>query len=221
MLTAVSVAERCQDPRWRPHVRRYIDSFEVVERLYAGGPIIDIGGASPFTDLLRERYGDRVRATGSGDLRACDTVGCDAGTAGLVTCLEVIEHLKDPPMDDREVWTGGAVAHVLKLIVDALRPGGILVLTTPNVTGWIALSKLIHGIHPFTWAPHPRELAPADVRTRILEAGLVIREWSTRAVWDRHGLSEHYVSDLTRSLQPFGFSPVDREDCLFVVAVKP
>lgn len=221
-ISVHDIATRCQDPRWSPHVRRYVESLEVVKRLYTGGPLVDIGGESPFTAFLREMYGPSVCSTGTVDLRTCEQLpGCEDTTVAFVTCLEVIEHLKDAAGDDREVWTGGAVRHVLQLIYRALQPGGLLFLTTPNVTGWIALLNVIRRQHPFTWSPHPRELAPRDVRALLEESGFKIREWETRAVWDRHGAMDRTIDDVARALLSLGFSATDREDCLFVVAVKP
>ena len=49
------------------------------------------------------------------------------GQFDLVTCMEVIEHVADP-------------AAFVNALAQRLAPGGLLILSTPNATGW---SKLL------------------------------------------------------------------------------
>jgi SAM-dependent methyltransferase len=53
-----------------------------------------------------------------------------------VLCCELIEHLPSDPM------------HMMSEINRILRPGGSLVLTTPNIVSTRAISAILQGYHP-------------------------------------------------------------------------
>jgi 2-polyprenyl-6-hydroxyphenyl methylase/3-demethylubiquinone-9 3-methyltransferase len=65
------------------------------------------------------------------DYRAGDVQQLD-GKFDLVTCMEVIEHVADP-------------AAFLKALAERLAPGGLLILSTPNATGWSKLLMITIG----------------------------------------------------------------------------
>lgn len=86
-----------------------------------------------------------------------------------VLCCELIEHLAEDPM------------HLMSEVNRILKPGGHLVLTTPNIASFRALSAILNGHHPgfFTTyirsnsgaeaeARHNREYAPLEIG-RLLE----------------------------------------------------
>ncbi len=86
-------------------------------------------------------------------------------TFDAVVCSEVIEHLKYDP------------GHMLAEINRVLKPEGKLVLTTPNITSFTALYRVMSGMHPQTWSVftgqdadrHNREYTPREIG-RLLEA---------------------------------------------------
>jgi len=81
----------------------------------------------------------------------------------LVTCMEVIEHVADP-------------AAFLKALARRLAPGGLLVLSTPNATGWSklmmitlgeGLGRIPKGTHDFD-----KFISPDRMKMLLAEAGL-------------------------------------------------
>jgi SAM-dependent methyltransferase len=93
------------------------------------------------------------------------------GVADLVFALEIVEHLVDP-------------AHLFDEARRLLKPGGALVITTPNIARIGSVMKLLAGrtnledVHPPTserggadWAPHLREYAPGELRAIAARAG--------------------------------------------------
>src|SRR3954447_8299738 len=65
------------------------------------------------------------------DYRAGDVQDLE-GQFDLVTCMEVIEHVADP-------------ATFVSALAKRLAPGGLLILSTPNATGWSKLMMITLG----------------------------------------------------------------------------
>jgi SAM-dependent methyltransferase len=95
-----------------------------------------IEGAAPWTEFL-----ERCRE------RKITILGCEVerepfplptGSVDAVLLCELFEHLHLNPF------------HTLKEIFRALRPGGLLILTTPNLRRVETFSRLLHG-----WGPQP------------------------------------------------------------------
>lgn len=85
------------------------------------------------------------------------------GAFDLVTSMEVIEHVADP-------------AAFLKALAKRLAPGGLLVLSTPNATGWSkllmigiaeGLGHIPRGTHDFD-----KFIAPERMKALLAEVGL-------------------------------------------------
>ncbi len=96
------------------------------------------------------------------DYRAADVLEIE-GAFDLVTCMEVIEHVADP-------------AAFLGALAGRLAPGGLLILSTPNQTGWSklmmitigeGLGRIPKGTHDFD-----KFIAPERMTVLLADAGL-------------------------------------------------
>ena len=96
------------------------------------------------------------------DYRAADVVALE-GRFDLITCMEVIEHVADP-------------AVFIAALARRLAPGGLLILSTPNATGWSklmmitlgeGLGRIPRGTHDFG-----KFIAPDRMKVLLGEAGL-------------------------------------------------
>jgi methionine biosynthesis protein MetW len=117
-----------------------------VTRRYAGGALLDAGcgdgtlaalvardfaalhGVELTLSAARQAAGRGV-AVALADLDRGLLPYAD-GRFDLVTCLDVIEHVLDP-------------AHLLREIARVLRPGGHCLLSTPNISYWRHLRRLV------------------------------------------------------------------------------
>ncbi len=105
-----------------------------------------------------------------------DKVPLGPGAVDLIFALEIIEHLSSP-------------VHLLAEAFRLLRPGGHLVMTTPNVTRIGNVLKLLAGRSPNDrlappgyfnpddeWQPHVREYSMVEVKELLATAGFVTAE---------------------------------------------
>jgi 2-polyprenyl-6-hydroxyphenyl methylase / 3-demethylubiquinone-9 3-methyltransferase len=96
------------------------------------------------------------------DYRAGELSGVE-GQFDLITCMEVIEHVADP-------------AAFVQALAKRLAPGGLLILSTPNATGWSkllmitigeGLGRIPRGTHDFD-----KFISPDRVKVLLADAGL-------------------------------------------------
>jgi 2-polyprenyl-3-methyl-5-hydroxy-6-metoxy-1,4-benzoquinol methylase len=127
----------------------------------------DAHGAEADANILRvaERHGLNVRH-GLFDAHHYEPASFD-----VVTLDQVVEHVVDP-------------VALLRGIHHVLKPGGLLVLSTPNAEGW---SARVFGRHWIHWhAPyHLQFFTPASMARAAADAGLVVeqRRTITNALW--------------------------------------
>jgi glycosyltransferase involved in cell wall biosynthesis/SAM-dependent methyltransferase len=104
----------------------------------------------------------------------------DDGYFSTVLCCELIEHLASDPM------------HMMCEINRILKPGGTLVLTTPNIASARAVSAILQGFHPMlfpaylrpnpegeTETRHNREYSPHEVKDLLENSGFEVTALET------------------------------------------
>jgi SAM-dependent methyltransferase len=135
-----------------------------------------------------------------------------------VLCCELLEHLTADPV------------HMMIEIHRILKPGGHLVLTTPNITSLRAIAGILGGYNPLLFpayirpsesgeaqSRHAREYAPREIRmlledsgfdVTLLETGPFREEPTPQLAWVEH-LLDRYM--LGRELRGDGIYAVGRK----------
>ena len=211
---------RFADKYARTHYARYL---ETVDRLWnfipEGAEILEFGDISPVTAYFR---GYAKTASYENDLRYPVTLP-DA-SQDVIMLLEVAEHIKDQDARPGDIgaiamfnWSGlNTLFHESYRI---LRPGGIMVVTTPNVCSVSSLARIIQSEHPFEHFPHVREHAPRDIQATAERAGFSVDAFSTFfSFMPRPGVDREKIRDAIIAL---GGNPADRGDTMFFVFRKP
>jgi 2-polyprenyl-6-hydroxyphenyl methylase/3-demethylubiquinone-9 3-methyltransferase len=129
-------------------------------------PLARLGARVTGIDASPEVIGvarDHAAAMGLDiDYRALDVQALD-GEFDLITCMEVIEHVAEP-------------AAFVAALARRLAPDGLLIMSTPNATGWArllmigigeGLGRIPRGTHEFE-----RFIAPDGLRELLDGAGL-------------------------------------------------
>jgi glycosyltransferase involved in cell wall biosynthesis len=188
--------------------RRYLETHltrleKTLEMIPPGGScdrVLEMGAYMQLTPALKNRlgYGEvrgcyygpagrvdhRVVSSDRGESFDCSIDHFDAEKDAFpypdahystVLCCELIEHLASDPM------------HMMAEINRILKPGGHLLLTTPNAASLRALSAILQGYHPgfFTAyirpsdngeaeARHNREYAPGEIRDLLGNSGFEV-----------------------------------------------
>jgi glycosyltransferase involved in cell wall biosynthesis/SAM-dependent methyltransferase len=183
------------------HASRFVQTLEIVP---AGDPsksILEMGAYMQITPALKFKLGyGHVRGcyygkpghidhksvvSESGEIFECDVDHFDAerdvfpypdACFDTVLCCELLEHLPSDPM------------HMMHEINRILKPGGHLVLTTPNIASMRAISAALQGYHPAFFpayirprkedeeaeARHNREYVPMEIQFLLTDSGFEV-----------------------------------------------
>jgi SAM-dependent methyltransferase len=219
------------------HMKRLVETALLVPPAAAAARLVDLGTHPAVLNVLAQAGGyeqadgvdcveggpERWNVTlpktvdGGGDLTYTihnrdvqkDRLPFPDECADLVTALEVLEHLLDP-------------MHLLIEANRVLKPGGLLLLTTPNAVSWRSVLRAARRWHPFVYPVlipglgtnrHNIEYTPDQVRSLLAAAGFD-GHVSTRAWWYRVS----WLDKLRLTLA--GFRPRDRGDSIVVTSRK-
>jgi glycosyltransferase involved in cell wall biosynthesis/SAM-dependent methyltransferase len=181
------------------HLTRLVKTLEITP---PGGPedrILEMGAYLQITPALRSKLGygcvrgcyygpagtveRRSVVSSEGEAFDCEVDLFNAekdafpypdGHFSTVLCCELIEHLSEDPM------------HMMSEINRILKPGGHLVLTTPNIGSLRGIAAMLEGFHPgiFTAyirprdgeveARHNREYAPREIEQLMRNSGFTV-----------------------------------------------
>jgi len=225
-------------------LRRFLYTLQLVPD--GNGRLLEIGADPYFTTLLLERYrsydltltngfgddqhGNRQRLASAGDTPVVmefsrfnmelEELPFDRGVFDVVLCCEVLEHMTTDPL-----------VAVCRLN-EALKQGGMLILTTPNAARMqnvveLVLGRSVHdqfsGYGPY--GRHNREYTTAEVRQLLEQGGFGIVDWFTADVYDSPVARRWTPKRIVRRALEWGVSilPNRRENTgfyMFVVASK-
>ena len=124
-----------------------------------GAAVTGIDASRELVEVARRHASERALDI---DYRAGDVEEL-GGRFDLVTAMEVIEHVADP-------------AAFVRALAKRLAPGGLLIMSTPNATGWSKLlmitiaeriGQIPRGTHDFD-----KFVAPERMKLLLAEAGL-------------------------------------------------
>jgi glycosyltransferase involved in cell wall biosynthesis/SAM-dependent methyltransferase len=187
------------------HQTRLVKTLAITPPGGASDRILEMGAYLQITPALHSKlgygevrgcyYGEpgrvdhRVATSAEGEPFECDVDHFDAekhrfpypdGHFSTVLCGELIEHLMADPM------------HLMSEVNRILKPGGHLVLTTPNVAGLRGISAILQGYHPGFFqaylrppeegeaeARHNREYTPREIRMLLENSGFEVTSLET------------------------------------------
>jgi glycosyltransferase involved in cell wall biosynthesis/SAM-dependent methyltransferase len=182
------------------HMTRLERTLAITPPGSAGDRILEMGAYLHITPALKTKlgYGEvrgcyygpagtvdhRAVTSETGEAFACDIDLFDAerdpfpypdGYFSTILCCELIEHLPSDPIQ------------MMMEINRVLKPGGHLVLTTPNITSLRAVAGILQGFHPMLFpayirpresgeveARHAREYSPNEIKALLSVSGFEV-----------------------------------------------
>lgn len=225
------------------HLTRLVKTLEITPPGRAEDRILEMGAYLQITPALRSKLGyGCVRGcyygpAGKIDRRSAistegETFDCEIdlfnaekdpfpyadGHFATVLCCELIEHLTEDPM------------HLMSEINRIVKPGGHLVLTTPNIGSLRGIAAILEGYHPgiFTAyirpraggeveARHNREYTPKEIERLLLNSGFTVTRLETGPFRQTPRPEEGWVLNL---LERFALPQDLRGDDIYVVGRK-
>lgn len=167
--------------------------------------VTDFNGDEPVRALKLEHNGHaRTVIAYRADLEF-ERIACDNESFDIVTCFEVLEHMEVDPMA------------LLEEINRVLKPGGTLLLTTPNVCGSRNIAKILSGYDPYFYMQynigakyhrHNYEYSVWSLRHLLTAAGFNGDIW-TEDTWEDP--ATHTITTLTAA----GYTLTDTGDNIF------
>ncbi|MGH7223162.1 MAG: class I SAM-dependent methyltransferase [Gemmataceae bacterium] len=211
-------ARRQQDDYDAIHAVRFRETVKAFgPYLEAATSIIELGGHGRIGLFAQDRFGTQYSSY-ENELREpynLPTAGFD-----VVLCLEVIEHMKDRPslegdQNDIACWNYSGAVNLLSESHRILKPGGVLLVTTPNATSLDSIKCILAGDHPFMFDPHVRELAPKQVKAFAEHVGFTLEKFGTFFAWTE--CSNELRQKIAKMITDLGFDASNRGDDAYYV----
>lgn len=226
------------------HITRLTKTLSLTPAGDASKAILEMGAYMQITPALKHQLGyGTVRGCYYGPAGRVDhhEISAEDGTAFIcdvdlfdaekdifpyadqsfdtILCCELLEHLTVDPM------------HMMSEIHRVLKPGGSLVLTTPNIASHRALHAILHGYHPSFFpayilprkvgeeaeARHNREYTAKEVHLLFWETGFEITKLETGEFLEAPHPEQHFIAHL---LEHYNLSNDLRGDGIYCVGRK-
>ena len=225
------------------HLGRFVRTLEITPRGTEHDRILEMGAYLQITPALKSKLGygevrgcylgtlgdteEKSVVSLQGERFSCaidlfnaerDRYPYPEGHFTTVVCCELLEHLADDPM------------HLMAEVNRILRPGGWLVLSTPNVCALRGVAAILEGAHPefnsyYTTRKggnrveprHAREYAPREIQMLLEAAGFRVEILDTGPYGMRRPDEFDWTLEILRER---GFSIELRDDVIHAVGKK-
>jgi glycosyltransferase involved in cell wall biosynthesis/SAM-dependent methyltransferase len=226
------------------HKSRFVHTLEITPRGDSSQSVLEMGAYMQITAPLKFQLGygtvrgcyygklgrvdHKTITSESGETFECSVDHFDAekdiypyvdGSFDTVLCCELIEHLFEDPM------------HMMSEINRILKPGGNLVLTTPNIGSLRSISAILLGYHPSFFpayirprvegeeveARHNREYVPMEIQHLLTDSGFEMTRLETGEFLDAPHPEFGWITHL---LKRYNLGHDLRGDGIYAVARK-
>lgn len=202
-----------QRRQWRFDRVRFAKTLQWLDVVEPEGRrVLELGAHSIASSILREHARAESWLNTDFDLR--DPFPLPDQSFDLVVSTEVIEHIGDRTFFAETTFEG--VRQVLAECRRILRPGGQMLMTTPNAHSTWVIQRALLRQPPLLHDHHYREYTVEEIRAFVAEAGFELLLTATEQVW------HHWdFAPIERFMAGNGYSLEDRGDDTFILAERP
>lgn len=200
------------------HSKRYEQSLLWIADLADKAErILDVGGESPFTEIIRKRWPGKLVPYYGGDLKN----GFDLKEpVDLILAMEVAEHIHDRETDEISTeWTNSGVLKMLASCHLSLKEKGILFLTSPNCASITSLHHCLSHRAAMLYRPHVREFSVYELDMLVQQSGFTILKRETVDSW-RNAISDEQHKRIAQFIKASHYPTELRGENIFVIAEK-
>jgi SAM-dependent methyltransferase len=211
--SAISEAiEGIEDPQEREHASLHEVRYLLTSALVPQGPgtLVDVAASEIYSRPLRILKSWMIQPIPalSFDYETEPLPFGDASADGVLFC-EVLEHFVRDPL------------YCLIEINRILKPGGFIVLTTPNAASWYAVHRALRHEHPSRWPYY--SLDPIKGRHDIHAREYLVKE--VKILLEAAGFAGIQITTCDYGIAPpfmpiRGYSNADRGETIFSIAYK-
>ncbi len=179
------------------------------EQLSPSSKVLSLASDGNFERLVSSNFPDIRHIYSDWDLRHKFPLN-DSDFDG-VTCLEVLEHLKDPDSSELDFISTHYQLGFFNTLLEVnriLKDGGLAIFTTPNTSSYNSIVSILRGeSHYFYW-PHVREFAPFELNFYFQKCGFEVLNLSAFSPYEHLARFSKFKVGLIESLASlFGASP--------------
>lgn len=204
------------------HAVRFANTISMFgSYLESAKTIVELGGHSRIGAFASHAFGADYREY-TKDLRL--PYETESSSVDCILCLEVLEHIKDTSWSEDRIervalFNYSGMNNLFSESYRTLKPGGILLLTTPNANSVDVIYQVMRGEHPHLFEPHVRELAPRQVKSLAERVGFSSEVFGTFFAWTT--ASDQQRSTMLKFITDMGFDASNRGDDAAYVFRKP
>jgi SAM-dependent methyltransferase len=196
------------------HIDRFYDTIERLKKTNFNGKVLEIGGYDAISDIIRTKFPDNRYCNTNFDLR--HSFPYRDNSFDFIINTEVIEHLSPLDVPSISTFYPVSVENLLKECYRVLRPGGIMFLTTPNVTSYVIIDRVLGGYLPWMYWLHYKEYTVEQIREFLLKANFNIKYIETVYTF----IPKDRLMHIENILKSNGYSINNRGDSIVSEVVK-
>jgi predicted SAM-dependent methyltransferase len=169
------------------HNLRYgVSYLKIRDYIKPDSHILDMGGINgelgAFGWYINMKHGVKAK-TSDTDLRYPLSHIPD-NTYDIVLNMEVFEHIKDQENAPIHCFDFSGVNTFISECYRVLKPGGVMLLTTPNAHSLTNFIRILDCNTPVFYKPHVREYGARETANILSEHGFKIKLLETHNVWN-------------------------------------
>lgn len=198
------------------HLNRYLITLQYLRDMNFKGNVLEIGGYDAISEVIRREFPDNNYYNTSVDLRNERFLSPD-NTYDFILNLEVLEHIAEADEYKKQVFNNNGAKHFLFECYRVLKPGGQMLLTTPNSNSYFVFLKMLELRAPWVFESHYKEYTVYQVIEMLSNINFKTISITTETVFNN---DLNKILKIESFLKANNYPLANRGDIIFVRCTK-